>query len=124
MFPLITFLLSASGTVKTACNVSTTTVHLESQEFKFSVSFFMFCLSHLCFCLSLCRYSLDANTMMHKCECCQEATTSQKEVMLTCGDGSQLKYSYTDVLTCSCTKAQFTSPGVQNFTERLYFSHS
>ncbi|XP_026148875.2 intestinal mucin-like protein, partial [Mastacembelus armatus] len=62
-------------------------------------------------CGSSSMYSLDANTMMHKCECCQEATTSQKEVMLTCGDGSQLKYSYTDVLTCSCTKAQCVDGG-------------
>lgn len=59
-------------------------------------------------CVSVCvhRYSVEANMMMHQCECCQEATTSQKQVELTCADGSKVKQSYMVVETCRCNKAE------------------
>ncbi|XP_034729848.1 intestinal mucin-like protein [Etheostoma cragini] len=57
-------------------------------------------------CGSSSIYSAAANKMIHQCECCQEATTSQKQVELTCGDGSKVQHSYIVVETCRCTKAE------------------
>ncbi|XP_029318688.1 intestinal mucin-like protein, partial [Cottoperca gobio] len=56
-------------------------------------------------CGSSAIYSAAANMMTHQCECCQEATTSKKEVVLTCADGSKVQHSYTAVETCRCSKA-------------------
>uniref|UniRef100_A0A3P9DUG0 CTCK domain-containing protein n=1 Tax=Maylandia zebra TaxID=106582 RepID=A0A3P9DUG0_9CICH len=52
------------------------------------------------------RYSMEANTMVHNCECCQEATTSVEQVELTCADGSKLQHSYTMVQSCQCSKTE------------------
>ncbi|KAM8763409.1 mucin-5B-like [Acanthopagrus schlegelii] len=57
-------------------------------------------------CGSSSIYSVEANKMMHQCECCQEATTSQKQVELTCADGSKVQQSYMVVETCRCNKAE------------------
>ncbi|XP_075325255.1 intestinal mucin-like protein [Odontesthes bonariensis] len=59
------------------------------------------CVGH---CRSSSMYSAAANTMTHHCECCHEATTSLKQVELTCADGSKLHHSYTQVETCHCSK--------------------
>lgn len=48
------------------------------------------------------RYSLEANTVEHKCECCQELQTSQRSVTLRCDDGSSRTFSYTQVEKCGC----------------------
>ncbi|KAI3376841.1 hypothetical protein L3Q82_000414 [Scortum barcoo] len=56
-------------------------------------------------CGSSSVYSAAANTMMHQCECCQEATTSQRQVELICPDGSKVQHNYTTVQTCHCSKA-------------------
>lgn len=47
---------------------------------------------------------------MHICECCQETKTGQKEVELTCADGSKVKHVYTVVEACQCTPAQCVEP--------------
>ncbi|KAM7406669.1 hypothetical protein PAMP_001034 [Pampus punctatissimus] len=57
-------------------------------------------------CGSSSMYSAAANTMMHQCECCREATTSQKQVELTCADNSKIQHTYTVAETCSCTKTE------------------
>ncbi|XP_054246711.1 mucin-5AC [Indicator indicator] len=56
-------------------------------------------------CDAYARYSLEANTMDHKCSCCQEIKTRQRKVTLTCSDGTFLDYSYTYVEKCSCVTA-------------------
>ncbi|XP_068003881.1 mucin-5AC-like [Melanerpes formicivorus] len=57
-------------------------------------------------CDAYARYSLEANTMDHKCSCCQEIKTRQRKVTLTCSDGTFLDYSYTYVEKCSCVTAE------------------
>uniref|UniRef100_A0A4W6CZ38 CTCK domain-containing protein n=1 Tax=Lates calcarifer TaxID=8187 RepID=A0A4W6CZ38_LATCA len=79
-----------------------------------SVIHFLYCLSIkgrrrgyiLLLSVCTCRYSAAANKMMHQCECCREATTSQKQVELICANGSRVQHSYTVVDTCSCSKAE------------------
>uniref|UniRef100_A0AAX7V9H4 Mucin 2, oligomeric mucus/gel-forming n=1 Tax=Astatotilapia calliptera TaxID=8154 RepID=A0AAX7V9H4_ASTCA len=62
-----------------------------------------YCAGH---CDSFSMYSMEANTMVHNCECCQEATTSVEQVELTCADGSKLQHSYTMVQSCQCSKTE------------------
>ncbi|NWX74777.1 MUC5A protein, partial [Alca torda] len=52
------------------------------------------------------RYSPEANTMEHKCSCCQEIKTSQRKVTLTCSDGTYLDHSYTYVEKCNCMNTE------------------
>ncbi|XP_049330375.1 mucin-5B-like isoform X2 [Astyanax mexicanus] len=47
-------------------------------------------------------YSMVANSMMHKCSCCQEMRTSSKEVQMNCPGGHQITYTYTYVEECGC----------------------
>ncbi|XP_008304793.1 intestinal mucin-like protein [Stegastes partitus] len=62
-----------------------------------------FCAGH---CGSSSKYSAAANTMIRQCECCQEASTSLKQVELSCSDGSKVQHSYTQVQTCRCSKTE------------------
>ncbi|XP_009866663.1 PREDICTED: intestinal mucin-like protein, partial [Apaloderma vittatum] len=57
-------------------------------------------------CDAYSRYSLEANTMEHKCSCCQETKVSQRKVTLTCSDGTYLDHAYTYVEQCSCSPAE------------------
>ncbi|XP_076592712.1 mucin-5B-like [Chaetodon auriga] len=57
-------------------------------------------------CGSSSIYSAADNMTMHQCECCQEATTSQKQVELLCSNGSKIQHSYPVVETCHCNKAE------------------
>ncbi|XP_071664711.1 mucin-5AC [Patagioenas fasciata] len=57
-------------------------------------------------CDAYSRYSAEANTMEHKCSCCQEIKTSQRRVTLTCSDGTYLDHSYTYVEKCSCVTTE------------------
>ncbi|KAM4723112.1 intestinal mucin-like protein [Rhinophrynus dorsalis] len=54
------------------------------------------------FCETFSKYSADAKSMQHKCSCCKEVRTSQKEVKMQCKDGSEVPYNYTYVEECNC----------------------
>ncbi|KAL3993489.1 KRAB domain-containing zinc finger protein [Sarotherodon galilaeus] len=65
-------------------------------------------------CESLSMYSMEANKMVHKCGCCQEATTSLEQVELTCADKSKLQHSYTMVQSCHCIKTECVAGTTSN----------
>ncbi|CAH6793372.1 Muc5ac [Phodopus roborovskii] len=62
-------------------------------------------------------YSLEANTVEHKCECCQELQTSQRNVTLHCDDGSSRTYSYTQVEKCGCLGQRCHALGDTSYSE-------
>ncbi|XP_053304585.1 mucin-5B-like [Spea bombifrons] len=57
-------------------------------------------------CKTTSMYSAEANTMEHKCSCCQEMKTSKREVSLKCLDGTSSLYSYIYVEECGCTSTE------------------
>ncbi|KAJ6664961.1 hypothetical protein lerEdw1_005192 [Lerista edwardsae] len=57
-------------------------------------------------CNSFSKYSLEANTIDHICNCCQELQTSKRQVTLICPDGSTQDYSYIYVEECGCVSSQ------------------
>ncbi|XP_062054496.1 mucin-5AC [Lepus europaeus] len=55
-------------------------------------------------------YSLSANTVEHRCSCCQELRTSQRKLSLRCADGSRRDFSYTQVEECGCRGQRCPAP--------------
>uniref|UniRef100_A0A4W4DV30 CTCK domain-containing protein n=1 Tax=Electrophorus electricus TaxID=8005 RepID=A0A4W4DV30_ELEEL len=82
------------------CHVLTSTMHLKAKN----------CISvdpvKIATCSGACDtssiYSMEANSYMHKCSCCQELRTSQKKVQMSCPGQSQITYTYTFVEECGC----------------------
>uniref|UniRef100_A0A8C6RRF2 Mucin-2 n=1 Tax=Nannospalax galili TaxID=1026970 RepID=A0A8C6RRF2_NANGA len=64
-------------------------------------------------------YSFEANTVEHKCECCRELQTSQRNVTLRCMDGSSRTFSYTQVEECGCLSQQCHALGDASHSEPL-----
>ncbi|XP_042343147.1 mucin-2-like [Plectropomus leopardus] len=90
--------------IKSVCEVKSENTVIEVNECKTLTPVNMtYCAGH---CGSTSMYSAAANSMMHKCECCQEAKTSKRQVELTCTNGSKVQHTYTFVETCSCTKTE------------------
>ncbi|XP_004389475.1 mucin-2 [Trichechus manatus latirostris] len=61
---------------------------------------------HMNYCSGSCGtfaiYSAEAQSLDHKCSCCKEERTSQREVVLDCPDGGTLRYNYTHIESCLC----------------------
>uniref|UniRef100_H9H910 Mucin-5AC-like n=1 Tax=Monodelphis domestica TaxID=13616 RepID=H9H910_MONDO len=47
-------------------------------------------------------YSFKSNVLEHSCKCCRELRTSQRNVSLSCPDGSSLAVLFTQVEECGC----------------------
>eukprot|EP00079_Xenopus_tropicalis_P034854 XP_017948625.1 PREDICTED: mucin-2-like [Xenopus tropicalis] len=54
-------------------------------------------------CDTYSMYSADAQSMSHKCSCCQEVSTTKNIIKLQCADGSFIDHEYIDVNGCQCT---------------------
>uniref|UniRef100_A0A8C6D148 Mucin-2 n=1 Tax=Moschus moschiferus TaxID=68415 RepID=A0A8C6D148_MOSMO len=53
-------------------------------------------------CGTFAMYSAKAQALDHRCSCCKEQRTSQREVMLQCPDGGTLRHTYTHIDSCLC----------------------
>lgn len=48
------------------------------------------------------RYSAEAQALDHRCSCCKEERTSQREVVLHCPQGGSRSHTYTHIESCRC----------------------
>uniref|UniRef100_A0A452R558 Mucin 5AC, oligomeric mucus/gel-forming n=1 Tax=Ursus americanus TaxID=9643 RepID=A0A452R558_URSAM len=76
----------------------------------------------LTFCRGNCgdsasMYSLEANAVQHRCECCQELRVSLRNVTLRCTDGSSRAFSYPQVEECGCVGQRCGSHGTPGHTQ-------
>ncbi|XP_043826510.1 mucin-5AC [Dromiciops gliroides] len=51
---------------------------------------------------SMSIYSFETSAVEHRCRCCRELKTSQRNVSLSCPDGSSLAFAFTQVEECGC----------------------
>ncbi|KAL1270521.1 hypothetical protein QQF64_029537 [Cirrhinus molitorella] len=91
----------------TKCNVQKNSTFLVSKGCKSIIPVEITSCSGLCETSSM--YSAEANALVHSCTCCQEMTTSKKEVTLTCPDGSNVNHSYIYIESCGCKTADCSS---------------
>ncbi|XP_016322227.1 mucin-2-like isoform X13 [Sinocyclocheilus anshuiensis] len=48
-------------------------------------------------------YSMEKNSMMHICSCCQEEKVSRRQVTLKCANDSEVVHDYIHIESCTCT---------------------
>uniref|UniRef100_A0A2K6UAH8 Mucin 2, oligomeric mucus/gel-forming n=1 Tax=Saimiri boliviensis boliviensis TaxID=39432 RepID=A0A2K6UAH8_SAIBB len=53
-------------------------------------------------CGTFVMYSAEAQALDHRCSCCKEEKTSQREVVLNCPNGGSLTHTYTHIESCQC----------------------
>uniref|UniRef100_A0A673MPV5 CTCK domain-containing protein n=2 Tax=Sinocyclocheilus rhinocerous TaxID=307959 RepID=A0A673MPV5_9TELE len=51
-------------------------------------------------------YSMEKNSMMHICSCCQEEKVSRRQVTLKCANDSEVVHDYIHIESCTCTARQ------------------
>nr|XP_020826519.1 mucin-5AC [Phascolarctos cinereus] len=59
-------------------------------------------------------YSFEANVVEHRCQCCRELRTSQRNVSLSCPDGSHLAFAFTQVEECGCQSSRCDSLDIKS----------
>ncbi|XP_072826842.1 mucin-2-like [Vicugna pacos] len=63
-------------------------------------------------CGTFAMYSAQAQALDHRCSCCKEQHTSQRQVALQCPGGGTLSHTYTHIESCGCqnTTCELLSP--------------
>ncbi|XP_054464014.1 mucin-5AC-like [Anoplopoma fimbria] len=92
-----------------SCNVSTTTVYLESQGCHAKEMVNVTSCSGACGTFTF--YSTKMRALQHTCSCCQEVATSERKVQLSCPDNTEISYTYIHIDTCGCLKTECSVPG-------------
>ncbi|XP_064423158.1 mucin-5AC-like [Latimeria chalumnae] len=68
-------------------------------------------------------YSAEANSMKHKCTCCQEMKTHEEKVALTCPDGTTIDHTYIYVDQCGCMGTACGTPEPSDQSVKSKESH-
>ncbi|KAG7473977.1 hypothetical protein MATL_G00101660 [Megalops atlanticus] len=82
------------------CNVQKNSTHLISNGCRSTVPVEITSCQGTCGTSSM--YSAKEDALIHSCSCCQEMSTSRKEVEMACPDGTKFKHSYIYIETCVC----------------------
>ncbi|XP_051885680.1 mucin-2-like [Pristis pectinata] len=86
------------------CSVTSTTTYINHQGCRSIQEVPMTsCGGH---CMTSSVYSAEANMISHNCSCCQELTTSKKNITLLCPGGATTEFTYTYVTECGCVSTQ------------------
>ncbi|XP_056622465.1 mucin-2-like [Triplophysa dalaica] len=104
-------------TLESKCNVQKISTILVSNGCASSEPVEITSCTGLCATSSL--YSAEANALVHSCSCCQEMTTSKKEVTLTCADGSNINHSYIYIESCGCKVSNCPSQSMRRRRRRV-----
>ncbi|XP_076011725.1 intestinal mucin-like protein [Genypterus blacodes] len=108
---------------KGQCSVTTTSTYLESDDCRTKE------LLNITSCTGACGtftfYSSKSNSLHHSCSCCREISTSERRAQLSCGNGTQISYTYTHIDACGCqqTDCAVTDPSKTPATSSALKSH-
>ncbi|KAM3626043.1 uncharacterized protein V6R79_021645 [Siganus canaliculatus] len=89
------------------CNVSTTTVIVESQGCHSKDMVNVTSCGGACGTFTY--YNSKMKALQHTCSCCQELSTSERQIQLSCPDNTEITYTYTHIDSCGCLNTQCAS---------------
>ncbi|CAK6975861.1 mucin-5AC-like [Scomber scombrus] len=87
-----------------SCSVSTTAVYLETQGCRSKDMINVTSCNGACGTYTF--YSTIMRSLQHTCSCCQELSTSERQIQLSCPDNTDITYTYTHINACGCLKTE------------------